>query len=182
MRNGIAADRLSQLAHDIRADASEGVARCGVQVAWVRGTQARVRSLPMRIGDRAVQRDFSWTVDQPSPCGGEDLAPSAPEFLLSGLGACLVTGFAVGATVMGIRLCSLEIELHARQDLASLLQLRGGAQLPLTRIDYTIRVSGDGTQEQFERLREKAQMHSPCAMSLLHGVPLHGRLELGHSG
>ena len=178
MGNAIAADRLSQLAHDIRADAGQGVASCGVNVAWVGGTHARVRTLPMSIGDRRVQRDFRWTVDQPGPCGGGDLAPSAPELLLSCLGACLVTGFAVGATVMGIQLRSLEIELHARHDLAGSLQLRRGADVPLAGIDYTIRLSGDGTQEQFERLREKAQMHSPCAMSLLHGVPLHGRLEL----
>lgn len=178
MHNGIAAASLARLAHDIRGDADRGIARHGVHVAWVCGTRARVRTLPMTLGPGMLAREFAWTVDAPAQLGGRGEAPSAQEYLLSGLGACLVAGFAVGAAVMGIRLTALEIDLRATQDLAGPLGLRSGACVPLQAVDYTIRVSGNASQEQFERLRERAQTHSPFAMSLLHGVPLHGSLEV----
>lgn len=51
----------------------------------------------------------------------------------------------------------------------------------MTGIEYTIRVAGDGTPEQFEQLRQQAQAHSPNAMSLLQGVPLLGRLVVAQA-
>jgi hypothetical protein len=89
-----------------------------------------------------------------------------------------MVGFAVGASVMGIQLATLEVEVRSSLDLAGFLAAREGAPVAMTGIEYTIRVAGDGTPEQFEQLREQAQAHSPNAMSLVQGVPLTGRLEL----
>lgn len=178
MRNGIPAAGLSELAHEIRDDAGQGIASYGVSVRWLSGTRAQVTTLPMRIGAHRVNRDFSWMIDEPRQLGGANHAPNPQEYLLSGLGACLMVGFAVGATVMGIQLSTLEVEVAASLDLAGFLGAREGAAVPLAGIEYTIRVDGDGTPEQFERLREQAEAHSPNAMSLARGVPLTGRVAV----
>jgi hypothetical protein len=90
-----------------------------------------------------------------------------------------MVGFAVGATVMGIQLSSLAVEVRSTLDLAGFLETRPDAPVPMTGIEYTLHVAGDGTPEQFEQLRQQAQAHSPNAMSVLQGVPLSGRLEVG---
>jgi uncharacterized OsmC-like protein len=177
MRNGIPAAGLSEMAHEIRANPTQGVATYGVNVRWLSGTRAQVSTLPMSLGGQRVHRDFTWLVDEPRQLGGSNHAPNPQEYLLSGLGACLMVGFAVGATVLGIQLSTLEVEVRATLDLAGFLAARDGAPVPMTGIEYTIRVSGDGTREQYETLRQQAQAHSPNAMSLLQGVPLTGRLE-----
>lgn len=178
MRNGIPAAGLSELVHEIRENPQQGIATYGVSVRWLSGTRAQVNTLPMTIGAHRVNRDFSWMVDEPRQLGGANHAPNPQEYVLSGLGACLMVGFAVGASVMGIQLATLEVEVRSRLDLAGFLAARDGAPVAMTGIEYAIRVCGDGTREQFEQLREQAQAHSPNAMSLLQGVPLAGRLEL----
>jgi uncharacterized OsmC-like protein len=176
MRNGIPAAGLSELAHEIRDDPKQGIASYGVAVRWLSGTRAQVNTLPMTVGAHRVSRDFSWMIDEPRQLGGANHAPNPQEVLLSGLGACLMVGFAVGATVMGIQLSTLEVEVRSTLDLAGFLDARKGAPVPMTGIEYTVRVDGDGTAEQYEQLRRQAEAHSPNAMSLLRGVPLSGRL------
>ena len=178
MRNGIPAAGLSELAHEIRDNPAQGRASYGVSVRWLSGTRAQVSTLPMTLGAHRINRDFGWMIDEPRQLGGTNHAPNPQEFLLSGLGACIMVGFAVGATVMGIQLSTLEIEVRSTLDLAGFLDLRPGAPVPITGIEYTVRVSGDGTPEQYEALRQQAELHSPNAMSLLQGVPLVGRLAL----
>lgn len=179
MRNGITAAGLSELAHEIGQDARQGIATYGVTVRWLSGTRARVETLPMTVGAHRVNRDFSWLIDEPRQLGGTNHAPNPQEYLLSGVGACIMVGFAVGATVMGIQLASLEVEVRSRLDLAGFLAVRPDAPVAMSGIEYTIHVTGDGTAEQFERLRQQAESHSPNAMSMLKGVPLSGRLVMG---
>lgn len=178
MRNGIPAAGLSELAHEIHEDPKQGIATYGVAVRWLSGTRAQASTLPMTLGARRVHRDFAWTIDEPRQLGGSNHGPNPQELLLSGLGSCLMVGFAVGATVMGIQLATLEVEVRATLDLAGFLDARRGAPVPMTRIEYTLRVAGEGTPQQFEQLRQQAEAHSPNAMSLLQGVPLVGQLAV----
>ncbi len=181
MRNGIPAAGLSELAHEIRDTPEQGIATYGVNVRWLSGTRAQVSTLPMMIGAHRVNRDFAWMIDEPRQLGGANHAPNPQEYLLSGLGACLMVGFAVGASVLGIQLATLEVEVRSALDLAGFLAVRKDAPVAMTGIEYTIRVAGDGTPEQFEQLRQQAQAHSPNAMSLLQGVPLLGRLVVAQA-
>lgn len=176
MRNGISATGLSELTAEIQSNPSQGIASYGVAVRWLSGTRAEARALPMRVGDQAVNRDFSWIIDEPKQLGGTNYGPNPQEYLLSGMGACVMVGFAVGASVMGIQLSQLEVEVRSALDLAGFLEARDGAKIPMSGIQYIIRVAGDGTPEQFQMLREKAVAHSPNAMSLKHGVPVTGEL------
>ncbi len=177
MKNGISIAALSEMAHEIEADPAQGQASYGVVVQWLSGTRASVSTLPMMIGPHRVQRDFSWTIDEPRQLGGSNHGPNPQEYLLSGMGSCLMVAFAVGASVMGIQLSQLEVTVQAKLDLAGFLQVRPDAMVPLQAIDYQIRVSGDGTPEQYEQLRQQAQAHSPNAMSLQQGVRVSGTLE-----
>lgn len=161
MRNGIPAAGLSELAHEIRDNPKQGIATYGVNVRWLSGTRAQASALPMSVGAHRVNRDFSWMIDEPRQLGGANHAPNPQEHLLSGLGACIMVGLAVGATVMGIQLSTLKVEVRSTLDLAGFLDARKGAPVPMTGIEYLIRVDGDGTTEQYEQLRRQAEAHSP---------------------
>lgn len=178
MRNGIPAAGLSELAHEIRSNPDQGIATYGVQVKWLSGTRSQVNTLPMKIGDQSVNRDFRWQIDEPKQLGGTNHAPNPQEFLLSGFGSCLMVAYLVGSTIMGIQLSTLEIEVRSEIDLAGFLEVREDARVPLNGIQYVVRVAGGGTPEQFEQLRLAAQAHSPNAMSLATAVKVSGKLEL----
>ena len=163
MRNGIPAAGLSELAHEIRDDAGQGIASYGVSVRWLSGTRAQVvTTLPMRIGAHRVNRDFSWMIDEPRQLGGANHAPNPQEYLLSGLGACLMVGFAVGATVMGIQLSTLSRSRSRRASTWRAFSARARAR-PCRSPASSTRSGSTATArpEQFERLREQAEAHSP---------------------
>jgi uncharacterized OsmC-like protein len=178
MRNGIPAAGLSELVHEIRQHPQQGLAHYGVELQWLSGTRSRATCLPMRVGDQHIHRSFEWLVDEPKQLGGSNHAPSPQEYLLSGMGSCLMVAFLVGASVMGIQLSRLSIELHGSLDLAGFTGAREGAPVALSGIRYLIRVAGDGSAEQFEQLRQQAQAHSPNAMSLAQGVAIDGSIEI----
>lgn len=176
MRNGIPAAALSEMKHEIQQHPAQGMAHYGVAIQWLSGTRAQVDTLPMRVGDQVVNRDFHWMIDEPKQMGGSNHAPNPQEYLMSGFGSCLMVAFLVGASIKGIQLSNLKIEVRSSLDLAGFLEAREGATVPLQGIDYTIHVAGDGTPEQFEELRVQAQAHSPNAMSLAQGVKVNGTL------
>ena len=174
MRNGISAAALSELAHEVREDPGQGCASYGVAVEWLSGTRARARALPMVLGDQSVNRELEWLVDEPRQLGGTNHAPNPQEYLLSAFGSCLMVAYLVGASVMGIQLSLLEIEVRSELDLAGFLGTDPEAAVPVKGIRYVVRVAGDGTPDQLEDLRRAAQAHSPNAMSLANGVCVDG--------
>jgi len=174
VRNGISVAGLSELAHEVRQEPRQGQAAYGVTVEWLSGTRAQVRTLPMVMGDRSVTREFQWLVDEPRQLGGSNHAPNPQEYLLSAVGSCLMVAYLVGASVLGIQLSRLEIELRSELDLGGFLATDTQAPVQVKGIQYSVRVSGDGTPAQFEELGRAAQAHSPNAMSLATGVPVHG--------
>lgn len=90
--------------------------------------------------------------------------------------AQVLVGFAVGASVLGIQLETLEIDVEGELNLAGFLGLAGAECVPLSGIRYCIRAAGNGSAEQFEELHRQSVLHSPNAMSLARGVPLSGEL------
>jgi hypothetical protein len=83
MRNGIPAAGLSELANEIKQHPAQGIAAYGVSVKWLSGTRSQASALPMQVGDQAVNRDFTWLIDEPKQLGGSNQAPNPQEYLLS---------------------------------------------------------------------------------------------------
>ncbi len=118
MRNGISAAGLSEFAHEARQQPEQSHANYGVTVEWLTGTRAQVRTLPMILGDQSLNRDFRWLIDEPRQLGGSNHSPNPQEYLLSAFGSCLMVAYLVGASVLGIQLSLLEIDVRSELDLA----------------------------------------------------------------
>lgn len=176
MRNGIPLAALSELVDEIRRDRTQGIVRCGVGLDWHNGTRTQVSTRPMQFGAHRVQRDFRWQIDEPRQLGGTNQGASPQEHLLAGVGACVLVGFTVGASVQGIQLESLHLELQAELDLAGFLGLDDAASVPLRHIRLRLTVAGDADPERYQDLLERAMAHSPNAMSLARGVPVSGEI------
>jgi uncharacterized OsmC-like protein len=177
MKNGINVSALAEMSDEIKHIPSMGIVKYGVQLQWLSGTRSHVQCLPMEVGDQKIQRDFQWSIDEPKQLGGSNHSASPQEYLLSGFGSCMMVAFLVGASVMGIQLSTLKIEVKSKLDLAGFLGVNETTKIELQGIDYVIHVSGDGTDEQFEQLRQQAQQHSPNAMSLANAVSVQGRIQ-----
>ncbi|WP_199610406.1 OsmC family protein [Flocculibacter collagenilyticus] len=178
MRNSIPLSALSEFTNEVKALPEEGVVQYGVELNWESGTRSRAKALPMAVGPHVVSRDFEWTIDEPRQLMGSNHAPNPQEYLLSGLGACILVGFTVGASIMEIQLESLKVTVQGELNLAGFLGVDSCASVGFKRINYQIDVSGTGTDEQFELLRKQAVAHSPNAMSMMNGVEVCGELTV----
>lgn len=179
MRNGISVAGLSEFVHEIQESPKEGMAAYGVELNWQSGTRSKVQTLPMTVGTHTVSRDFSWEIDEPRQLLGCNHAPNPQEYLLSGVGACILVGFAVGASVMEVQLESLKVTVRGELNLSGFLDLDPEAPVSFSELNYRIDVVGDGTPEQFEILRQTALKQSPNAMTIMNQVPVQGELIIG---
>lgn len=178
MRNSISVSALSEYVNEITEFPAEGIAKYGVELNWETGTRSRVKALTMEVGPHVVSRDFEWTIDEPRQLLGTNQAPNPQEYLLSGMGACILVGFTVGASIMEIQLESLSVTVKGELNLAGFLGVDENAPIGFKTIQYLIEVSGDGTKEQFEELSKKAVSHSPNAITIMKGADLQGELVI----
>ena len=117
-------------------------------------------------------RDFAPTPsDEPTGLGGKDTAPNPVEQLLGALGNCLAVGYAANATVAGIELLDLRIDLKGDVDLHTFLGLRAG-HAGFDSISAAVSIDSDAPREQLEELHAKVVGSSPVGHTLQHAVPL----------
>lgn len=176
MRNSIAVSALSEYVNEIKEFPAEGIAKYGVELNWESGTRSRVKALSMEIGPHIVNRDFEWIIDEPRQLLGTNQAPNPQEYLLSGMGACILVGFTVGASIKEIQLESLRVTVKGELNLAGFLGVDENAPIGFKQLQYLIEVSGDGTEQEFEELRQVAISHSPNAMTIMKGADIQGDL------
>ncbi len=109
--------------------------------------------------------------DEPVALGGTDRAPNPVEQLLASLGNCLAVGYAANASVAGIALHDLRIELSGDVDLHAFLGLRDG-HAGFDRIRVSVHVESDASEEALEALHAKVIGSSPVGHTLSRATPL----------
>ncbi len=117
-------------------------------------------------------RDFDPAPsDEPLGLGGEDTAPNPVEQVLGAFGNCLAVGYAANATVAGIELKSLRIELEGDLDLHAFLGLREG-HAGFESIKATVSIESDAPPSAIEELHDKVISTSPVGHTLKQAIPL----------
>lgn len=113
--------------------------------------------------------------DEPTALGGDDTAANPVEQLLSALGNCLAVGYAANASVAGIELKALRIELEGDLDLHTFLGL-ADANAGYQSIEAWVTLDSDATPEAIRELHERVVATSPVGHSLQRDVPVNVEL------
>lgn len=131
-------------------------------VEWKGGFRSEARS-----------RDFApIPSDEPVGLGGEDTAPNPVEQVLGAFGNCLAVGYAANATVLGIELKSLSIELEGDLDLHTFLGLRDGGHAGFDSVSARVSIETDASPAEIETLHRKVVSTSPVGHTLQQSIPL----------
>ncbi|MEI7057610.1 OsmC family protein [Nocardioides sp. CCNWLW239] len=109
--------------------------------------------------------------DEPAGLGGGDTAPNPVEQLLGALGNCLAVGYAANASVAGIELDDLRIDLTGDIDLTVFLGL-GDGHAGFDAIDATVTIASEAPREELEALHAKVLASSPVGHTLRSAVPV----------
>jgi uncharacterized OsmC-like protein len=162
--NGIDTTRIAALRSKLE-EPGQGDTLWKAEIIWQDGfrNQIRVREFP------------AGYADEPEVLGGTNTAPNPVEQLLGALGSCLAIGYTANASLRGIQLEELRIELEGHIDLPVFLGLREGhAGYP--DIDVSVYLKADAPRETVEELHHQVLKTSPVGQTIEKAIPLHAKL------
>jgi len=152
---------VAKLTQAIIDDSERGQTSWSATVNWRGGLRSE-----------ASVRDFGPVrSDEPLALGGDDTAANPVEQLLAALGNCLAVGYAANASVAGIELRGLTIQLDGDLDLHTFLGLsRGNAGYESIRV--AVSIDSDASARQLEELHRTVVSTSPVGHTLQRAVPV----------
>ena len=130
------------------------------------------------IGGEEVKRRFTIDIDEPEELGGSNKFANPQEHLLAALNSCMMVGYVALCALNGIKLESLEIEVEGDIDLRGFLGLDENVPPGYESLDYTVRIKGDASPEQFEEIHRTVMKTSPNFYNLSQAVPLNATLRI----
>jgi uncharacterized OsmC-like protein len=176
--NGLDLNALFGVIEEIKQDPAKGMVAFRVKSDWKGQTRSEATVDSYTIGGKEVQRRFKIAVDEPFELLGGNTAPNPQELLMSALNACIMVGYVAGAAVKGIVLQKVEIETSGELDLRGFLGIDSSVKPGYDSIQYVVRISGNGTPQQFKEIHENVMKTSPNYFNLSQPVRLEGKLEV----
>lgn len=177
--NGIDLDALQGVVGEVQQDASKALVRFSVATRWTGQTSSRTTVKGYELGGEHIARNFEIAADEPHELLGTNTAPNPQELLMAAVNACMTVGYVAGASLHGITLDNLEIETTGQLDLRGFLGLDDSVAAGYEAIDYTVRIAGNGTPEQFEEIHRTVMQTSPNYFNLARPIRMNGRLQVG---
>jgi uncharacterized OsmC-like protein len=166
--NDVSLDVVAGLVAEIQERPEVAETSWSARVRWTGGFRSE-----------AVIREFApLASDEPAGLGGTDQAPNPVEQLLASLGNCLAVGYAANASVAGIELRDLRIDLAGDVDLHAFLGLRDG-HAGFDRIRVAVHIDSDAPVEAVEALHAKVIGSSPVGHTLSRAIPVDYELADG---
>ena len=142
--------------------------RWGTRIHWDGGMQTKV-----------FCRNHSWSVGQPASFDVRDEAPSAVEYVLGALGACLAMGFQIRASQRKVEIDELEISLSGQVDnIFVFLGTEQGGHSGFKEVKGTIYVASDADEEVLETLWQETLAASPVTNTLTRTVDINVDLRV----
>jgi uncharacterized OsmC-like protein len=115
--------------------------------------------------------------DEPLVLLGRDEAPTAGEYLLSALAACVTTSLVYHAAARGIEIEQVESTVEGNIDLRGFLGIDESVRKGFENIQMILAIKANVSDEQLEELAGLGPGYSPVLDSLTRGVPVKVRTE-----
>jgi uncharacterized OsmC-like protein len=159
--NAVDLDAVGGLVEAIRQDPSAAQTTWSAEVRWTGAFRSE-----------AAVRDFAPIAsDEPSALGGTDRAPNPVEQLLGALGNCLAVGYAANASLAGITIRDLRIDLDGDVDLHTFLGLADG-HAGFSAIRVAVHLDADADEAAVTELHRKVAATSPVGQTLSKAIPV----------
>ncbi len=176
--NGLDLDALNGVVGEIQQDASKALVRFSVATRWTGQTSSKTTVKGYEIAGEQVAREFEIEADEPHELLGTNQAPNPQELLMAAVNACMTVGYVAGASLRGITLSRLEIDTTGQLDLRGFLGLDDGVPPGYEQIDYTVRIAGNGTAEQFDEIHAAVMKTSPNYFNIARPIRMNGKLQV----
>lgn len=117
-------------------------------------------------------------VDEPPELGGQDKGVNPVELLLVALGACQEIMYAAMASMMGIRLDEVKVNLKGSLDLKGLFGMDASIPPGYQKISYETILRSPAPEEELRKLIEAVESHCPVLDTLVRPVEVTGKVTV----
>ena len=174
--NGLDTEELNAAMAAVTAEPVRAAVSFRAKTRWQGGLRSRTDIESYDIGGQRVVRRHQIQVDEPHELLGSNSAPNPQDLILSALASCMTVGFVASATALGVEIESLEIDTQCALDLRGAFGLDPNIPAGSPRIQYSVRVKGSGSREQFEEIHRNVMATSPNYYHLKHPIALDATL------
>lgn len=112
------------------------------------------------------------SMDEPELLGGTNTAPNMVETVLAAYGSCLTVGYTMNASLRGIEISSLSIEVEGDLDLAGFFGLSEQVLPGFSGVRAIVHLEADASPEDLEDLHNHVLRTSPVGSILTNALPL----------
>lgn len=127
-------------------------------------------------------RDFSpMSVDEPADLGGSNAAMNPVELVLGALGTCQEIMYAAYASVMGIKLSKVKVDVKGYLDLKGLFAMDETVPPGFRKICYETAIESPADAETLKKLVAMVESHCPVYDTLTRAVEVSGSVSINGS-
>lgn len=178
MLNGWDVQAVSEAVRAIEEQPEAGLLTWRGEAIWDGGFGLDVRTREIKQLEQVMPRHFTVRGDHPVEFLGSNTGTTAIETALAALaalGACVTGTFAVQATVRGIRIDQLAVDLECTIDLNGFFGLEP-IRPGLRDVTLTYRVAADAEPDALEEVLSAARSLSPVYDTFARPVPVSTRI------
>jgi putative redox protein len=126
-------------------------------------------------------RQHTLAADEPASLGGVDSAPNPVELILAALGTCQEITYRAYATVLGIPLDSVSVELKGDIDLRGFFAVDESVRSGYQNIVGTVHIESSASEAELQQLSAVVNEHCPVLDILTNQVPVSLELSVHSS-
>lgn len=175
--NGLPIAELQGIPAALAEAPEQGLLSFSTRTTWLGGLRSRSAIDGFEAGGQRIERRHVVDADEPVQILGGDSAPNPQELLFSAIGSCLTAVYAVHASLLGIELRSLVVELGGTLDMRGVLCV---ADVPtgFPEVNCRVFVDADATPEAIRDLHARVLKASPNYYHLTTAIPARTQLVI----
>lgn len=117
-------------------------------------------------------------VDEPPELGGQDKGANPVELLLVALGSCQEIMYAAMASMMGIKLDEVKVNLKGSLDLKGLFGMDPAIPPGYQKITYETILKSSAPEEELRKLIDAVETHCPVLDTLIRPIEVTGKVTI----
>lgn len=164
--------QLGGLIDSLKSNPEGGKVTFKCQTHWQNGARAFHHFSGYNIDGQFVHEERKFVVlsDEPSEFGVSDAAPAPAEQLLGAVGGCVAATTNAFASLNGIHLTKLNVNVDGDLNLQGMFGLRDDVPVGFKRIRVNIAISGDAPDSKLREMAEAGFKFSPIRNTVSQGA------------
>jgi len=180
--NGFDTEQLGGLIESLKENPEAGNVTFQCQTHWQRGARAFHHFSGYQIDGQSVhegERKFIVLSDEPSEFGVSDAAPAPSEQLLGAVAGCVTATTNAFASLNGVELTALKVEVNGELNLQGMFALRDDVPVGFKTINVSINISGNAQESKLKEMAEAGYTYSPIRNTVSQSVPVELNIRYG---